>query len=73
MTEPGRCTFKYRGENGFEAWGVHFPSGLTIIEWIPESVPEENEQLENYHQSVYHSWSDFRKICTGEVDMSVDL
>jgi len=59
--------FHYEETNGFEAWGYRFPSGLIVLEWIPESVPEDGEQLEHYHQSVFHSFEDFRKLCDGTI------
>lgn len=63
--------FYYVGEDGFEAWGFTFPSGFTILEWIRDSVPEDQTVLQNHHQSVYHSVEDFRQICTGQVDWGV--
>lgn len=59
--------FHYDSPNSFEAWGFHFPSGLVIIEWIPHSVPPGADRLDGYHQSVYHSWEDFRTICNGVI------
>lgn len=63
--------FYYVGEAGFEAWGFTFPSGLTILEWDKGSVPDGEEQLDGYHQSVYESFEDMRKICTGRVDWGI--
>ena len=63
--------FYYVGEEGFEAWGFVFPSGLTILEWEPNSVPDGEPELDGYHQSVYHSVEDFQTICTGRVDWGI--
>lgn len=59
--------FHYEGPGGFEAWGFHFPSGMVIIEWIPASVPDDIDHIDGYHQSVYHSFEDFRTVCTGSI------
>ena len=72
MTQDARVgPFYYVGEEGFEAWGFTFPSGLTILEWDKSSVPDDEEQLDGYHQSVYESFEDMRRICTGRVDWGV--
>lgn len=63
--------FYYTGEEGFEAWGFVFPSGYTVLEWVPNSVPEDSTELDHYHQSIYHSVEDFQRICTGNVDWGV--
>lgn len=63
--------FHYVGGEGFEAWGYHFPSGMVIIEWIPDSVPESEDKIDGFHQSVYHSFEDFRTVCTGEISWGV--
>lgn len=60
--------FYYVGEDGFEAWGFAFPSGFTILEWIPGSVPEDETKLDGHHQSLYNSVADFRSVCTGHVE-----
>jgi len=53
----------------FEAWGMRFPSGFVIVEWVP--VGEDTEPLAGAHQSLYHSWDDFRTVCSGRVDWGV--
>lgn len=63
--------FYYVGEEGFEAWGFAFPSGYTVLEWVRESVPDDEETLTHHHQSVYHSVEDFRMVCTGRVDWGI--
>lgn len=60
--------FHYTGSEGFEAWGYRFPSGFIILEWIPESVPESDDKIHGGHQSVYHSYEDFRTICMGDIE-----
>ncbi|ELY85424.1 hypothetical protein [Natrinema gari] len=66
--DPPAGPFHYTGPEGFEAWGYRFPSGFLILEWIPESVPEDEQTIYNGPQSVYHSFADFRATCTGEID-----
>ncbi|WP_211338428.1 hypothetical protein [Haloterrigena salifodinae] len=69
MTDPYRAgPFHYTGSEGFEAWGYRFPSGFIILEWIPKSVPETDDKIESGHQSVYHSFVDFRTVCDGEIE-----
>lgn len=60
--------FHYTGPEGFEAWGYRFPSDFLILEWIPESVPDSEDKIHGGHQSIYHSFEEFRTICTGEID-----
>ncbi|WP_436348901.1 hypothetical protein [Natronorubrum sp. FCH18a] len=60
--------FHYAGPDGFEAWGYRFPSGFLILEWISDSVPEDNSKLQEGHQSLYHSFEDFRTTCTGDIE-----
>jgi hypothetical protein len=63
--------FHYRGSEGFEAWGYHFPSDTVILEWVPDSVPESKDKINGHHRSVYESWEDFRTICKGEVTRGI--
>jgi hypothetical protein len=63
--------FYYVGEGGFEAWGFTFPSGFTVLEWDPNTVPDDAASIDGHHQSLYHSVEDFRKVCTGRVDWGV--
>ena len=63
--------FRYTGPSGYVAWGYRFPSGFIIMEWCKDSVPEDDDVLNHGHQSVYHSWDDFRMVCEGEVEWSV--
>jgi hypothetical protein len=56
-------------DESFEAWGFTFPSGYTVLEWEP--VDDEIDDLEEPHQSVYHSVEDFQTVCTGRVDWGV--
>ncbi|ADB63944.1 hypothetical protein Htur_5057 (plasmid) [Haloterrigena turkmenica DSM 5511] len=65
--DPPTGPFHYTGPDGFRAWGYRFPSGFIILEWIPESVPESDEKITGGHQSIYHSYEDFRTVCTGEI------
>ena len=59
--------FHYTGSEGFEAWGMRFPSEFLVLEWIPESVPESDDKITGGHQSIYHSYEVFRTVCTGEI------
>ncbi|WP_176548351.1 hypothetical protein [Natrinema sp. CBA1119] len=68
MSDPPAGPFHYTGPEGFEAWGFRFPSGFLVLEWIPESVPEEESTIYNGHQSIYHSFGDFRATCTGDME-----
>lgn len=68
MSAPPAGPFHYHGPEGFEAWGFRFPSGFIILEWIPESVPEDEQTIEDGHQSVYHTYEDFRATCTGDIE-----
>lgn len=66
--DPPAGPFHYTGPEGFEAWGFRFPSGFIVLEWIPESVPEDEQTIYNGHQSIYHSFADFRATCTGDME-----
>lgn len=64
--------FHYTGDRGFEAWGFVFPSGFTVLEWDPDSVPGGEADLEGYHHSTYQSVEDMMIVCTGRFEWDGD-
>lgn len=61
--------FYYVSPEDFEAWGFAFPSGFIVLEWC--FAPDGADELDNGHHSIYHSWEDFRTVCTGRVDWGI--
>jgi len=59
--------FTYHSDDGFVAIGYQFPSGTVILEWIPETTPDDMMMIDGHHRSVYESWEDFRTVCQGEI------